>query len=79
MTKTYAVPPAPPHNEGKTVAAWANTVGIVLGAIIAAIGLTQTSLPMIAVGVVVIVIGMILAIVLRAVGLGQKRRRSASR
>jgi peptidoglycan/LPS O-acetylase OafA/YrhL len=79
MTKTYAVPPAPPHNEGKTVAAWSTTVATVLGAIIAGVGLTQTSVPMVAVGAAVVVLGFIIAIVLRVAGLGQKRRGSSSR
>src|SRR5699024_3209419 len=39
MPKTYAVPPPPHHNEGKTVAAWTMNLGIVLGAL--AIGIAM--------------------------------------
>lgn len=78
MPRTYAVPPPPPHNEGSTVAAWVNTVGCVLGAIVAAFGLALGDLPIIIAGAVVVVITMIVSFVLRLAGFGQKRTRASA-
>ena len=39
MPKTYAVPPPPHHNEGKTIAAWAMNLGIVAGSVPIAAGM----------------------------------------
>lgn len=74
MSKTYAVPPAAPQNHGQTVAAWVMLVGVVAGAILAALGLVLSQQLLIIVGPVVIVATIILSVVLRAAGMGQKPR-----
>lgn len=76
MSKTYTVPPAPPHNEGKTIAAWALTVGVVLGAVVAAFGIALLNFVYVWVGAAIIVVTMIVSIVLKFAGLGKKRHDS---
>jgi len=77
MPQTYAVPPAPPHNEGKTVAAWSMTVGVVAGSVVAAFGLAIMNLLLIVIGSVVIVAAIIVSVALKFAGFGQKRHRVA--
>lgn len=77
MPKTFAVPPAPPHNEGKTVAAWTMTVGVVIGSILAAYGLIVMTATLMVVGAVIIGATVILSSILSMAGLGKKRPRAA--
>lgn len=72
MPKTYAVPPPPPHNEGKTVAAWTLNMGVVLGAVIVAVGMVLGDLLPIAVGAGVILLAIIAGVGLSMAGLGKK-------
>src|SRR5690625_7766727 len=74
MNKTYAVPPPPPHSEGKTVAAWTLNLGLVLGGIIIAFGMVLGHMIAIAVGAVVMVVALIAGVVMSLAGLGQKRK-----
>lgn len=76
MSKTYAVPPAPPQNHGKTVAAYVMFLGVVGGSIVAALGLILGSMLILAIGVGIMVVTIIVSIVLRAMGLGQSRTES---
>lgn len=78
MNKTYPVPPPPPHNEGKTAAAWTLNLGVVLGALIAAVGLVMGELPIMGIGAGVIVLAIIVGVVMSIAGLGQPRRRAGS-
>ncbi|HJB11327.1 MAG TPA: hypothetical protein H9786_12505 [Candidatus Brachybacterium merdavium] len=78
MNKTYAVPPPPPHNEGKTVAAWTLNLGLVLGGIIIAFGMVLGHMIAIAVGAVVMVVALIAGVVMSLAGLGQKRTKAQS-
>lgn len=73
MTKTYTVPPPPPHNEGKTVAAWTLNLGTVLGAVLIALGMVMSLTPVIYVGIVVIALSIIAGIALSLAGHGKKR------
>jgi hypothetical protein len=74
MPKTYAVPPPPHHNEGKTVAGWTMNLGIVLGALAIGIGMVVGSLSvLIWVGVGVILLALVIGVVLSVAGLGQPR------
>lgn len=74
MPKTYAVPPPPHHNEGKTVAAWTMNLGIVAGAIPIAAGMILPDLTiLIWVGVVIVAIALVVGAVLSRMGLGQPR------
>lgn len=79
MSKTYTVPPQPPHNEGKTPAAWLMTVGVVLGATVAAFGLVQASLPVIGIGAGMVALTLLVSFVMRLAGMGQKTRRATAR
>lgn len=78
MPKTYVVPPAPPENHGKTVAAWVMLLGVVSGSVVAALGLILASTLALVVGAAVIVVGVLVSVVLRMMGLGQKQRRAAT-
>ncbi len=73
MTKTYAVPPPPPHNEGKTVAAWTMNMGIVVGALLVALGMVLAQTMMIVIGAVVIAVAIVAGIGLSIAGFGKKR------
>lgn len=79
MPKTYAVPPAPPANEGHTVAAWLLTALVVVGAIIGAVGLAMASNVVIVVGAAVMAVGVVAGVGLSLAGMGQKHERSAQR
>lgn len=74
MPKTYRIPPEPPHNEGKTIAAWTLNLGVVLGVIIVAFGLAQASTALMIAGAVVVVLSLVLGFVLSKAGLGQKKK-----
>ncbi|GAA1486084.1 HGxxPAAW family protein [Brachybacterium fresconis] len=75
MTKTYAVPPPPPHNEGKTVAAYTLNYGVVLGSVVLAFGMVLSMMLLVWIGAGVIAAAIVLGIVLSLAGLGQPRRR----
>jgi len=74
MPKTYAVPPPPHHNEGKTVAAWTMNLGIVAGATLICLALVVPALTVLLwVGAGVVVVSIIIGIVLSMAGLGQPK------
>jgi hypothetical protein len=75
MTKTYAVPPPPPHNEGKTVAAYTLTFGVVLGSFLIGLGMILPMMLLIWIGIGVCAVSIVAGIVLSLAGLGQPRRR----
>lgn len=75
MPKTYLVPPAPPHNEGKTPAAWALAVLVLLGCLGVALGMVLATELYLWVGVGLIVLGFVVGFAMRQAGLGQKARR----
>ncbi|GAA4527739.1 hypothetical protein GCM10023160_24460 [Brachybacterium paraconglomeratum] len=82
MPKTYAVPPPPHHNEGKTVAGWTMNLGIVLGSIPIAVGMIvpdiiDTDLTMLIwIGAAIILLAIVAGVVLSLAGLGQPREYS---
>lgn len=74
MPKTYAVPPPPHHNEGKTVAAWTMNLGIVLGSIPIAAGMILPDMTMLVwIGAGIIALAIVVGAVLSLAGLGQPR------
>lgn len=78
----YLPPAAPPTNHGHTVAAWTAMIGIMLGAVIGAVGmLPGVSDVVLWLGVVVVVAALIAGVVLRGLGYGQAggRREPATR
>ena len=58
-------------NHGMTTAAWVTNVGIVLGALVGAIGMAFPTWPVVWVGVGIVVVSPIAGAVLRALGHGQ--------
>lgn len=78
MTKTYTVPPAPPHNEGKTPAAWTLTLSVVLGSVVVAVGMILAQMLVIAVGAGLMVLGVAAGVVMSLAGLGKKRTKAAT-
>ncbi|GAA1297189.1 MULTISPECIES: HGxxPAAW family protein [Brachybacterium] len=77
MTKTYAVPPPPPHNEGKTVAAYILNFGVVLGAIFIGLGMVLPMPILVWVGCGIIAVAIIAGVALSLAGFGQPRRRAS--
>ncbi|MFC7374371.1 HGxxPAAW family protein [Brachybacterium sp. GCM10030267] len=73
MTKTYAVPPHPPHNEGKTAAAWTLTMGVVFGSAIVAAGMILAMMLLVWIGIGVMALAIIAGIVMSLAGLGQPK------
>jgi hypothetical protein len=75
----YLPPGIPPTNHGHTVAAWVTMAGITLGALISAIGLVlaassgASGLVLFVVGQVVVGASLIVGLVLRNLGMGQKK------
>ncbi|MGY5764443.1 HGxxPAAW family protein [Brachybacterium sp. DNPG3] len=78
MNKTYTVPPPPPHNEGKTVAAWTLTLTVVLGSVLVAFGMVLPMMALIGVGTAVIILGIVAGIVLSIAGFGKKRTKATA-
>lgn len=62
---------APPSNHGHTQAAWFLTIVCIIGALVAGLGLPFNSTPMIIIGAVIAVIGLVGGVVLSATGRGQ--------
>jgi hypothetical protein len=68
------LPPAiPPTNHGHTVAAWVTMLGILLGAVVAAIGVLVSQPVVFWVGMAVIVVANVVGLVLRNMGYGQAK------
>lgn len=71
-TETVHLPPAtPPTNHGRTVAAWTTTWAVVLGGVVAGLGVALTYAWLFWAGVGVIVVGLVLGKVLQVLGHGQ--------
>ena len=65
------LPAAAPNNHGRTLAAWATNGLIVLGALIAAVGLMIPMVALAWVGAGIVVAALAVGAVLRALGHGQ--------
>ncbi|PZP16728.1 MAG: hypothetical protein DI611_04695 [Brachybacterium faecium] len=79
MPKTYAVPPPPPHNEGKTVAAWTLNLGVVLGAVLVALGMVRGESMFMIAGAGVMALAIVAGVGLSFAGLGQKSTKAEDR
>lgn len=75
MPKTYLVPPAPPQNEGKTVAAWVFSVFVLLGSVLIALAMITSQNILLIVGLASVLLALVVGFVLRAAGFGQKAKR----
>ncbi len=77
--KAYLPPAAPPRNHGRTVAAWVAMTGVMVGAVVVAVGFVVPALWLVWTGAAVVVAGLLAGGILRKAGLGQPERSSASR
>ena len=80
MPKSYAVPPPPHHNEGKTAAGWTMNIGIVLGAVVIAVGMVGGDMAggtnlsfLLWVGAGLIALSIIVGIIMSRAGMGQPK------
>lgn len=67
----------PPANHGKTVAAWTLIWLVMVGAVATALGVVLDSVPLLAVGIGVIAVGLVAGWVLRLLGFGQAGHQQA--
>jgi hypothetical protein len=79
----YLPPAVPPANHGHTVAAWTAMIGVMIGSLVAAIGVAMPAVVVFWVGMGVVLLALVLGLVLRNMGFGQpkpgvKPRREAS-
>ncbi len=65
------LPEVAPHNHGRTVAAWVTNVALVIGAIVASIGIAFPVWPVVWVGAGIALVGVVVGGALRALGHGQ--------
>ncbi len=65
------LPEAAPHNHGYTLAGWVTNGGLVLAAIIAALGIGIPQMPLVWVGLAVAVVSLAAGGALKALGHGQ--------
>ncbi|GAA1734686.1 hypothetical protein GCM10009809_32420 [Isoptericola hypogeus] len=75
----YLPPAVPPTNHGHTVAAWFTMIGIMVGAIVAAVGVTIAAVWLFWVGMGIVVVANVIGLVLRNMGYGQARSGAAPR
>jgi hypothetical protein len=75
----YLPPAAPPTNHGHTVAAWTTMIGIMTGALVAAVGVVLPAVSDVSsavwlfwVGMGVVALSLVAGVVLRNMGYGQK-------
>lgn len=69
----YLPPAVPPTNHGHTVAAWVTMIGIMIGALVAAVGVGVAAVWLFWVGMAVVVVANVLGLVLRNMGFGQAK------
>jgi hypothetical protein len=69
--KDLLPPGPPPRNHGRTVAAWTTTTVVIVGAVAVALGMTLSQPVLTWVGAAVVVAGLVVGGVLRALGHGQ--------
>lgn len=69
----YLPPAIPPANHGHTVAAWTAMIGVMIGALVAAIGVTAALAVVFWVGMAIVLLACIAGLVLRNMGYGQPK------
>ncbi|MBD8077669.1 hypothetical protein IF651_01160 [Cellulosimicrobium arenosum] len=70
---SYLPPAAPPTNHGDTVAAWTAMTGVMIGALVGAIAFVVAAVWLFWVGIGIIVLALLVGVVLRNMGYGQKK------
>lgn len=68
---SYLPPSAPPTNHGRTTAAWTTVIVVLVGAVLSSVAMIFAAAPLVWVGGVVIVLGMVAGKVLQILGYGQ--------
>lgn len=68
---SYLPPSAPPTNHGHTTAAWTTVIVVLVGAVLSSVAMIFAAVPLVWVGGVVIVLGIIAGKVLQILGYGQ--------
>ncbi|WP_029287471.1 HGxxPAAW family protein [Cellulomonas sp. HZM] len=80
VTESVHLPPtAPPHNHGKTFAAWFTTWTVVAGGVIAAVGVTFALVWLFWVGLGIALAGPVLGKVLSVMGYGKDGEHTLAR
>ncbi len=74
----YLPPAAPPRNHGHTTAAWVTVTLVLLGAVVASVGMVLAEQWMLWVGIGIIVVGLVLGRVLKMLGFGQPGQRAGA-
>lgn len=60
------------NNHGKTPAAWATTIIVILGSIIAGVAIALANIPWAIAGFVIVALGGVVGLVMKSAGLGRK-------
>lgn len=68
----YLPPAVPPANHGHTVAAWFAMTAVMFGAVVAGLGVALPEIWLAVVGGVIVVVGLLGGLLLRAMGFGQR-------
>jgi uncharacterized membrane protein len=74
-TETNYLPPrSPAENEGHTFAAWFAMIGVMVGVVAFGIGMVVIAWPVMILGIVIVVVGLVGGAILRRAGRGQPLR-----
>jgi hypothetical protein len=61
------------NNHGNTPAAWATTVIMIIGSVIAGVAIAIANVPAAIIGFVVVALGGVVGLVMKSAGLGRKK------
>ncbi len=61
------------NNHGKTPAAWATTIIVIIGSTIAGLAIAMANIPWAIAGFVVVALGGVVGLVMKSAGLGRKK------
>jgi uncharacterized YccA/Bax inhibitor family protein len=61
------------NNHGKTPAAWATTIIVIIGSIIAGVAIAVANIPLAISGFVVVALGGLIGLIMKSAGFGRKK------
>jgi hypothetical protein len=61
------------NNHGNTPAAWATTVIVIIGSVIAGIAIPMSNVPVSIAGFVIVALGALVGLVMKSAGFGRKK------
>lgn len=61
------------NNHGKTPAAWATTIIVIIGSMIAGVAIAMANIPLAISGFVVVALGGLVGLIMKSAGLGRKK------